>query len=183
MIGGRQIINLAGGCSTGSTIHEIGHAVGLYHEQSRNDRDRYITVNFNNIQSGREHNFRTYGQRRSDGDEYTNTLDFNSIMMYHSTAFSKNGRPTITKKDGSSYRTQRGGLSDGDKRGINIMYPGNGGNPNPNPNPNPEPTYENGQYYVVYGLRVYRYNNQWWYYTNRFGWRQVIYRDGNWYYA
>ncbi|MGB3465928.1 MAG: M12 family metallopeptidase [Cyclobacteriaceae bacterium] len=176
-IGGRQFINLASGCSTGNTIHEIGHAVGLYHEQSRADRDTYVNILFQNIQSGRENNFRTYIQSGTDGDEYTSTLDFGSIMMYGPTFFSKNGQPTITKKDGSSYSVQRNTLSSDDKAGIAIMYPQNGGGGQ---------QYVNGQYYTIDGLRVYRYNNLWYWYGNgRNGtqWYQVENRNGSWFYA
>ncbi|MBQ4818476.1 M12 family metallopeptidase [Aquimarina sp. MMG016] len=122
MQGGKQNINLAAGCSTGSTIHEIGHAIGLWHEQSRKDRDNYVTIKWGNIQAGKTHNFQTYIQRGEDGDEYSPNLDFSSIMMYGPKAFSKNGLPTITKKNGSSYSVQRSGLSFWDKHGIKKMY-------------------------------------------------------------
>ena len=172
MVGGRQYINLASGCTMGNTIHEIGHAMGLWHEHTRADRDNYVTVHFDRIQSGKEHNFQTYAQRGIDGDEYTSALDFGSVMMYSSSAFSNNGQPTITKKDGSTFSVQRNGLSSGDITGLNVMYPSNSGTP----------TYQNNRWYTIDGLRVYRYNNRW-YYHNGSQWREVENRGGAWYYA
>ncbi|MCG8390710.1 MAG: M12 family metallopeptidase [Cytophagales bacterium] len=126
MIGGRQRINLGDGCSTGNTIHEIGHALGLFHEHTRVDRDETINVNWGNIQSGREHNFRR-ADERSSAKDYTNTIDFGSIMMYSSYAFSTNGRPTLVRKNGSTWRSQRSGLATSDIQGIQAMYFGNTG--------------------------------------------------------
>ena len=117
--GGRQNIGLAAGCGTGSVIHEIGHAVGMWHEQSREDRNSHVTVNYANIQPGREHNF---NQHISDGDD-VGRYDYGSIMHYPRKAFSKNGGDTIVPQQSGITIGQRSGLSDGDVAAVRYMYP------------------------------------------------------------
>lgn len=118
MRGGRQDIGLASGCGTGSTIHEIGHAFGLWHEQSREDRDRFVKINWQNIEAGKEHNF---NQHIADGDDIGG-YDYRSIMHYPTWAFSKNGQPTIETIPPGTSIGQRSELSAGDIAAIHAMY-------------------------------------------------------------
>ena len=51
---GAQDMSLDVGCLevVGTTQHEFLHAYGIYHEQSRGDRDEYVYVNYTNIEEG-----------------------------------------------------------------------------------------------------------------------------------
>lgn len=119
MRGGRQEIGLADGCGFGATVHEFGHAWGLWHEQSREDRDIFVTINWANIAAGKEHNF---NQHISDGDD-VGSYQYGSIMHYGRFAFSKNGMPTIEPQQAGVIIGQRDGLSPGDIAAVHSVYP------------------------------------------------------------
>jgi hypothetical protein len=120
MQGGRQFVYLSSSCTVGNIIHEIGHAVGLWHEQTRSDRSRYVDINWENILPGKESNFKTFSSGSSNRN--LGNYDYESIMHYGSYSFSRNGKPTISRWDGERISGQRRGLSKGDLEGIHKLY-------------------------------------------------------------
>jgi len=117
MVGGRQVIALSSGSPAGVVVHEMGHTVGLIHEHSRSDRDRFIKVYYDNINPDYKFAFSKINTAYK-----TISLDFSSIMMYSPWAFTINGSRTITTLDGSTYTWQRNELSSGDIEILNLMY-------------------------------------------------------------
>lgn len=123
-VGGSQRISIGRGCEhKGIVMHEMFHALGRWHEQSRPDRDQFISVNTDNMKDGVSGNFLklSTNQVTTQGVPY----DFGSIMHYSAYAFSRNGRPTIVPKDRSislSALGQRDGLSTEDLEHINTLY-------------------------------------------------------------
>ena len=78
--GGNQGISLSSTCVTrGIVLHELGHAIGFYHEQNRPDRDDYVTI-ANTYYHNNSINYRKLTEEEIDslGVGY----DYNSIMHY-----------------------------------------------------------------------------------------------------
>jgi len=116
--GGKQRITLGRGCYTTGTIqHEFMHALGFYHEQSRSDRDRYVTILWNNINKKYQSNFRL-----ATTDNQGKPYDYGSVMHYGATAFSTNGKPTIQPKTRGARIGQRTGVSAIDVQEIRQLY-------------------------------------------------------------
>uniref|UniRef100_A0AAF5D0F4 Metalloendopeptidase n=1 Tax=Strongyloides stercoralis TaxID=6248 RepID=A0AAF5D0F4_STRER len=121
-VGGRQPLSLDSGCiQTGTIVHELMHTVGFFHEQSRNDRDKYIKIIWQNVMNGADDQFEKYGINVIDN--LNEPYDYNSIMHYGPYAFSANGKRTISPYHANSERMgQRIEFSSIDLRKINKLY-------------------------------------------------------------
>lgn len=122
-VGGRQEISIQNQ-TVGTVCHEIMHALGFFHTQSREDRGRYVGINLGNVEGGKEHNF----QKESDKASNLGTYDFASVMHYPAKAFAKNiSINTINLKNAKGGEDkimgQRDGMSPGDITNIAIIYP------------------------------------------------------------
>lgn len=106
----------------GTIMHETIHSLGFGHMHAHTSRDKYITINFNNVKEGTANkNFHTYAE--TVRDNFGTPYDFYSIMHYG--PGSENKRTIIAKsgfKKYEKYMGQRHRLSDGDVQRINNMY-------------------------------------------------------------
>ena len=104
-------------------IHELGHAVGFWHEQSRPDRDDYVDVLYENIINGAGFNFQK--QQVDAINSLGVPYDYRSIMHYSSDAWSWNGEDTIVTDPDSDFRGLIGDatvLSPFDIAQANLLY-------------------------------------------------------------
>ena len=131
---GEQNVILSNQCVTGDVIHEIGHTVGLWHEQSRKDREDFIRILWENIKPGPppqnnnpKYYWHNFDQHVSDGDDI-GEYDYCSIMHYGAWFFSRNGQQTIEvlhpeRPCGNANEIgQKNGLSPGDIAAVTEIY-------------------------------------------------------------
>jgi len=126
---GKSQISVGNGCEYRHVMtHEIGHALGFFHEQSRTDRDDYVKIEWSNIPSGLHSAFEKYGKDKlnSRGQPY----DYGSIMHYPWNAFSTNGRNTLIPKR-KVYQQPYRVLSKSDAIQAKLMYNCGGVKPKP----------------------------------------------------
>ncbi len=117
-IGGEQTTGGSGACSLGTLLHEMGHIVGLYHEQSRPDRNTYVTVNFANVIKGSEDNF----DQPQDNFQVLGLFDYASIMEYIPFAFTRNGGPVIETIPAGMPLSNQTGYTAADIDGVKRLY-------------------------------------------------------------
>lgn len=121
---GAQAISIGRNCDTfGVVVHELGHALGFYHEHTRPDRDAHVRVLMDNIVAGRQNNFArlTDGEVDTDGQPY----DYTSIMHYADNQLARaDGLKTLHVLDErfGGMIGQRRQLSEGDVRRANALY-------------------------------------------------------------
>ncbi|XP_016295842.1 high choriolytic enzyme 1-like [Sinocyclocheilus anshuiensis] len=119
--GGKQVVSLnRNGCVYhGIVQHELNHALGFNHEQTRSDRDKYVKINWENISPDTAYNF----QKQNTNNQNT-PYDYGSIMHYGKTAFTiQPGLETITPiPDETVEIGQRQGMSNTDILRINKLY-------------------------------------------------------------
>jgi hypothetical protein len=117
--GGEQQVGGSSTCTVATILHEMGHTIGLWHEQSRPDRNTYVSVNYGNLIKGSIANFnQIYDNAQTFGTYY----DYASIMEYPAFSFSRNGGPAIESIPAGIPLSNQNGYTAADIDGIERLY-------------------------------------------------------------
>ena len=94
------------------------------HEISREDRDLYINIHFDNIKKGHKSNFLKCSERGKKCSTFEEPYDYTSVMHYKKTAFTNGKGPTITTKNPifGDFTGYHDAASLGDARRVQLLY-------------------------------------------------------------
>ncbi len=121
-IGGLQPIHLSPQCQPQQIMHELMHALGFVHEQSRSDREQFVEILWDDIQPEYHPQFAMVPESFFDIERDT-PFDYHSIMLYPTQAFAKQpAKPTMRSLGSESISPVQDGLSDEDIRKIRQLY-------------------------------------------------------------
>ncbi|KAK0401995.1 hypothetical protein QR680_016084 [Steinernema hermaphroditum] len=119
-----QKVSIGSGCEYVSVAtHEIAHALGFMHEQSRWDRDNYLWIDLNNVIPNKTHNYDNYN--KNENDNYGKQYDFSGIMHYEDNSFAINSSVPAMYARNSAYQMSIGGAqipAYGDIYEMNMLY-------------------------------------------------------------
>jgi hypothetical protein len=117
-VGKEQTVGGSGTCTMATILHEMGHTVGVWHEQSRPDRDTYVNVNYGAVIKAS----RSFFDQFLDNDQELTLYDYASVMEYPAFSFSRNGEPCIESLPAGIPLSNPSGYSAGDIDGIDRLY-------------------------------------------------------------
>src|SRR5262249_29346811 len=124
---GAQTLNIVSWGSQFSIVHELLHALGMYHEQARADRDTYVDVTSlcANIQGGCMSSTFSNDFNQKKGINY-GPYDFDSVMQYGQCAFSNNPNCPMPSFPPSNPAFPDGGITIKVKAPYNAQLSPNG---------------------------------------------------------